>query len=92
MYTNILEITNNKLYKNLYLLPGFNFAPIIIPSILDNTNKIDDDMFPDEKYMILFSKIDESQNKSSRKLHKKSRVSLKKSKKSKNNKNKTNNK
>ena len=76
MYKNISELTNNKLYKNLYLLPGFNFNNI--PDIVCNDILcINSETISDSKYNNIFKLINNSDSNSTRKMRLKRGLSLK---------------
>tara|TARA_B100001093_G_C26780027_1_gene994164 strand:- start:238 stop:501 length:264 start_codon:yes stop_codon:yes gene_type:complete len=87
MYKNISELTKNKLYKYLYLLPGFNYnRDISEDKLSDNIILSDSSMISDDKYRTLLDKINETKKTSNKSSKKKANKpsSKKKSKKNKN--------
>ena len=77
MYKNISELlNNNNLYKNLYLLPGFNFINTDIVTCNDILC-INSETISDSEYNNIFKLIDNSNSKSTRKMRLKHKVSLK---------------
>tara|TARA_Y100000389_G_scaffold202990_1_gene250016 strand:- start:6328 stop:6630 length:303 start_codon:yes stop_codon:yes gene_type:complete len=89
----ISELNNNKIYKNLYLLPGFNYSTNNDNLILEcNCNYFpNNDVISDEKYNSLFKKIIASKNNSTKK-QKKTYIHSKKSAKKQSNKKQSNKK
>ncbi len=77
MYKNISELlNNNKLYKNLYLLPGFNYIDMQ-PVACNDILHINSETISDNKYNNIFKLIDNSCIKSTRKKRLKHKISLK---------------
>ena len=85
MYKNISELTKNKLYKYLYLLPGFNYNRDISEDNLSNDLTLSDsNMISDDKYTTLLDKINETKKTSNKSSKKKDNKPSKKKKKKKN--------
>ena len=68
----ISDINNNKIYKNLYLLPGFNYSTNNDNSILhcDCNYSPHGDVISNDKFNELFKKIHISKNSSPKKRKK----------------------